>query len=188
MVEINSDSVEWNLLQKILLEYPEIKLVAFISTRGFPITSNFTQSIDSALISPILAAIHSMAEMLIVQCFNGLLNHVLIDAKEYNIFIREMGSDQILCFISKNKKFLEFITCSEQSGKIYSKILSLIKEKDTNSLIIERKYLSELFDSKNLKFNTCDGMPTLKCLMEIELQSKKIKVEYEGNLIIFSQF
>jgi len=108
MLEINPESVEDKLIKKFLKFNPDVQLAAIISTKGFPIAINFTQDIDKELISPMFAAIHSVSEMFMNECFNGSLNHVLLEAKKNNIFVRKIGSERLLCLISDNKDFLKF--------------------------------------------------------------------------------
>ena len=107
MLEINPDSVEDKLLKKILKINPEVQLAAIISTKGFPIAINITYDIDKELISPMLAAIHSVSEMFMDECFNGSLNHVLIEAKKNIVFVRKIGLERLICLISDNKNFLK---------------------------------------------------------------------------------
>jgi len=174
-------------LKKILLAIPEVKYAAIISTKGFPVKSNFTENIDDQLVSPMFATIHSIAERFMVECYDGSLNQVLIDAKKYKILIKKLDSDHILCCISENEDFLKFIPSPKRTGKIFNKIISLMEEQDTNSLVIERKYLSELFGGEILNYNTFDGLPVLTGRIEIELNSKKIEVKYKGKLIEFTK-
>ena len=108
MLEIKTDSVEDKLLKKLLRINPEVQIAAIISTQGLPIAINFTQKIDKELISPMLAAIHSISEMFMNECFKGSLNHVLIEAKKNKVLVRKISSERLLCLISNNKEFLEF--------------------------------------------------------------------------------
>ncbi len=70
--------------------------------------------------------------------------------------------------------------------KNYKKIIALMKERETETLIIERKYLPEFIDySLVIIKNTLDGFPLLEHNFEIFLIERGIIIEYKHLLIHF---
>ncbi len=73
--------------------------------------------------------------------------------------------------------------------KNYDKISSLMKDRKVDELIIERKYLPEIFDGELLKKDyTVDNLPLIKKKYEQYLDKKGIMVTYSGIFIHFNRF
>ncbi|MFX1276421.1 MAG: roadblock/LC7 domain-containing protein [Promethearchaeota archaeon] len=97
-MEKNSDSYNI-LLDKLRLTNSDVKGSFILSKKGVPISSKFPQNIDDSLISPMLAAIHSMAERFMDECSIGSLQQVVIEGKESKIIITQAGREHVLCVI-----------------------------------------------------------------------------------------
>ena len=72
-----------------------------------------------------------------------------------------------------------------KADKNADKLFSLMKEKRTNNLSLERKYLPELIDISFLIFDTPDGLPLLDPSFKDYLKWVGIHVEYEHYLTHF---
>jgi signal recognition particle GTPase len=71
--------------------------------------------------------------------------------------------------------------------KLREKILSLMKDRTTDTITIERKYLSEFVESKLLIIDQTSGLPMLKNHIKKYLDSNNITIQYTTELIIFKK-
>ena len=71
------------------------------------------------------------------------------------------------------------------ASKLKKKISLLMKEYGTDMITIERKYLSEVVDSKSIMIDPASGLPLLKNSVKSYLESKNIRIRYTDELIEF---
>ena len=61
----------------------------------------------------------------------------------------------------------------------------MMKEKNLKRIIVERKYLSEIFDNDVLIEDTIDSLPNLHNVVFFYFRGHEINVKIKNNLIIF---
>ena len=69
------------------------------------------------------------------------------------------------------------------ANKVYHKILGLLKEKDQNKIIFERKYLPEFLDEEDWRIAD-DSLPEFVPIIKGELKRRGIAIKYDGELVI----
>lgn len=94
--------------------------------------------------------------------------------------------------LKENEKILEnFKIPSEFEGslslikKVFFYIKKRLKEEDIKELLIERKYLIELFDEKLIEMKDPEFLPTLSPLVVLIFRKNGLEIKYDGDLVIF---
>lgn len=72
-----------------------------------------------------------------------------------------------------------------QLKKVYYDMKKRLKEEELNELIIERKYLIELFDEKLIIMEHPEFLPTLSPLVVLVFEKHQIEITYDKDLVIF---
>lgn len=195
----NPDQIE-QLLRKLLNTNSDVIGAALFTTSGLVIRTIFAQGVNEVLIGELSAKIQINAQISVKELSLGHLTRILIDCEEGKIILSKAGKNSILCMIVKPDAKLGMIFLNSQSlsGKIGSrdlnrdevekavnKILSIMKEKETNTLTFEKKYLPELFTNEILRFDTEDGLPNVNYGASIHFNRQGIDIKYEDELVIF---
>ncbi|GAI75918.1 unnamed protein product, partial [marine sediment metagenome] len=92
---------------------------------------------------------------------------------------------KLLCLIEARGKKLYPNSIENATIQAIDKIKSLLKDKNIKELVIERKYLLEMFDGNIIEMKETDRIPMLLHYTELKFIKQGIKIEYNGDLIKF---
>lgn len=188
------------LLKKLGNVNSDIIGSALFTTNGSIIRASFAQNVNKTLISEISAIIQTKAEKSVQELSLGKLKRILIEGEEGTVILTNVGKNAIICVIVKpdarlGMVFLNTQTLSRKIGtknlnqdeldKAVNKILSTMKEKETNLLTFERKYLPELLTHEMLNFDTKDGLPVVNYWATVQFGMQGIHIKYDDELALF---
>jgi len=71
--------------------------------------------------------------------------------------------------------------------KVYHDMKKRLKEEDLKELIIERKYLIELFDEKLIMMDDPESLPTLSPLVVLVFKKHQMDFIYDKDLVILKK-
>ena len=108
MFEDIKDRLE-DLLEEFHLNDSDVIGSFVVSKKGFPVSIKFIKEIENALISPMLAAIHSMAERFTDECSIGALKQVVIEGKDIKVIITKAGREHVFCVVLEPSNNLELL-------------------------------------------------------------------------------
>ena len=188
------------LLKKLRNINSDIIGSALFTTNGVLIRGGFAQNINKALIGEISSIIQTNAEKSVEELSLGQLQRILIQGEKGTIILSNAGENAIISVIVKPHANLgmAFLTIQGLTRKIGSKklnqdeidkainnIISIMKEKQTTVLTIERKYLPELLEPNLLRFNTKDELPVVNNWATIQFGFNGIHITYNKELVNF---
>ena len=188
------------LLKKLVNINSDIIGSALFTTNGALIRGGFAQNTNKALIGEISSIIQTNAEKSVEELSLGQLQRILIQGEKGTIILSNAGENAIISVIVKPHANLgmAFLTIQGLTRKIGSKklnqdeidkainnIISIMKEKQTTVLTIERKYLPELLEPNLLRFNTKDELPVVNNWATIQFGFNGIHITYNKELVNF---
>ena len=91
------------LLQKFLINNPNVNAIAVITTEGLPILSAFPRYMDEVRVAAMTATLLSLAERSIIEMEKGKFNQLFIKGSEGYLVILQAGPNAVLMISTTSK-------------------------------------------------------------------------------------
>ena len=176
-----------DILKKLLLDIPEVKAAAIVTTEGLPIASVLPQGVDETRLAALTAVLHSSAKQSIIEMKKGEFDPLYVKGSNGYLLVRQAGPNALLIVSTTLDARLGLIFLGsdpKSAGVAYEKIISIMKKESISELSIKRQYLPEILSDAVLKISS-DGFPALKRFAIAYFLLGGIKTEYYGNVVKF---
>ena len=139
------------MLKRLIESVPEAKSAAIFSIEGLPITSALPQGVDETRMSALLAALLSLAKYSVREMRNGEFGELHVKRSNGYILVRQAGPNSVLAISTSKNVRLGIISLGSNPKGLpavpaYKKIMSEMKKESVDKLVIDRRYLPEIFD------------------------------------------
>ena len=128
----------------------------------------------------------------------GIFKRLLIEYREEIIVFSYINEEDFGVMMATNidarfglgyldlQKLISSFQKFKNKAKIaYGKLNTMMKEKNLKRIIVERKYLSEIFDKEVLIEDTIDTLPNLHNVVFFYFRGHDINVKIKNDIIIF---
>ncbi|MHA1148941.1 MAG: hypothetical protein ACTSR8_11945 [Promethearchaeota archaeon] len=181
------------------LNNPQVKGFLITTREGEILAESFNRQLDKVTKNEILKKINSIitnGEELakLLEILNT--KRILVETEKFYIILTcsanyiltiivDRDASLGMTFLNIQSLIYEYENPESNFQVALQSILDLMEKKDEDRLVIERKYMAEIFNNNLWITDRKDGLPKLIDTITWFFKAQGIQISYEGNLIIF---